>query len=234
MTRGQLIWNILLGLLSGPVIAGLALLLPLGVLTGVSAVLDPSLAIDEFEPEKELLLPFVLIAALIAAANVRLAFVMSHDRKAGRLFEVTTDCYAEDPSAAENIHGHPGKRFALDFIQYLTTTNDGAKLSIGDPIGEDYGWGFWIEERGFSPLWAAFAHEGRSNAEDRSENFILAITLEPPLMPWRRLSYKPDFALRDEIERRLIEFLYSRGMSFSTEAGEWVDPEPKTQPAPRF
>lgn len=233
MTRGQLIWNILLGLLSGPVIAGLVLLLPLGVLTGVSAVLDPSLAIDEFEPEKELLLPFILIAMLITAANVRLAVVMSRDRKAGRLFEVATDRYAGDPSGAENVHGHPGKRFALDFIQYLTTS-EGPSVSIGDPIGEDYGWGFWIEEKGFSPLWAAFAHEGRSSAENGSENYILAITLEPPLMPWRRLFYKPDFALRDEIERRLIEFLYSRGMSFSTVAEDWVDPEPKTQPAPRF
>lgn len=233
MTRGQLIWNILLGLLSGPVIAGLALLLPLGVLTGVAAVLDPSLAMYEFAPEEDLLLPFVLIAALISAANVRLALVMSRDRKAGRLFEVSTDRYADDPSGAENIHGHPGKRFALDFIQFLATS-EGPGVSIGDPVGEDYGWGFWIEEKGFSPLWAAFAHEGRSTVDERSETYILAITLEPPLMPWRRLSYKPDFALRDEIERRLIEFLYSRGMSFSTEAEDWVDPEPKTQPAPRF
>lgn len=233
MTRGQLIWNILLGLLSGPVTAGLVLLLPLGVLTGVAAALDPSLAMYEFAPEEDLLLPFVLIAALISAANVRLALVMSRDRKAGRIFEVSTDRYADDPSGAENVHGHPGKQFALDFIQFLARS-EGPGVSIGDPASEDYGWGFWIEEKGFSPLWAAFAHDGRSTVDDRSETYILAITLEPPLMPWRRLFYKPDFALRDKIERRLIEFLYSRGMSFSTEAEDWVAPKPKTEPAPRF
>lgn len=233
MTSRQLIWNVLLALLSGPVIAALVLLLPLGVLTGVSAVLDPSLAMYEFAPEEDLLLPFILIAMLISAANVRLALVMSHDRKGGRLFEVTTDRYIDDPSGAENIHGHPGKQFALDFIQFLTTS-EGPGVTIGDPVGEDYGWGFWIEEKGFSPLWAAFAHEGRSTADDRADSYILAITLEPPIMPWLRLVYKPDFALRDEIERRLIEFLYSRGMTFTTEAEDWVDPEPRSQPAPRF
>jgi hypothetical protein len=233
MTRRQLIWNVLLALLSGPVIAALVLLLPLGVLTGVSAVLDPSLAMYEFTPEEDLLLPFILITMLISAANVRLALVMSHDSRGGRLFEVTTDRYTNDPSGGENIHGHPGKQFALDFIQFLTTS-EGPGVTIGDPVGEDYGWGFWIEEKGFSPLWAAFAHEGRSTVDECADSYILAITLEPPIMPWRRLVYKPDFALRDETERRLIEFLYSRGMTFTSEAGDWVDPEPRSQPEPRF
>ncbi|GLI92731.1 hypothetical protein [Methylocystis echinoides] len=231
--RKRLISNVVLGLLSGPVLAGLVLLVPLAVLTGLSAVLDPSLAMYEFVPEEALLLPFLLIAVLISVANARLAVVMSHDRKAGRLFEVTTDRYADDPSGKENIHGHPGKQFAVDLIEYLAT-REGPRISLGDPVGEDYGWGFWIEEKGFSPLWVAIAHAGRPDADERAEDYILAITLEPPLLPWRRLAYKPDFALRDEIERQLIEFLHTRRMPFVTEAEDWVDPEPKTQPAPRF
>lgn len=231
--KKQLVWNVLLGLLSGPVLAGLLMLVPLAMLTGLSAVLDPSLAMYEFVPEEELLLPFLLIAGLISAANARLAVVMSRDRKAGRLFEVTTDRYASDPSGKDNIHGHPGRQFAQDFIHYLAT-REGPGVALGEPVGEDYGWGFWIEEKGFSPLWVAIAHSGRRTPDEPDEDYVLAITLEPPLLPWRRLRYRPDFALRDEVERQLIEFLHERRMRFVTEAEDWVDPERKTQPAPRF
>ncbi len=233
MTRARMVWKILLALLSGPALAALILLLPLGVLTGVYVALDPSLAMYEFTPEEELLIPFALLSALISAANMRLAVVMSRDRNAGRVFEATTDRYAGDPSGAQNVHGHPGRQLAQEFIGFLRA-QDGARLELGAPVAEDYGWGFSIGEKGFSPLWVAVAHAGRPLPDEQAEDYILAVTLEPPLLPWRRLVYKPDFALRDEIERRLIEFLYSRGVRFVTEAEDWVDPEPKTHPAPRF
>ncbi len=233
MTRGRLIWRIVLALLSGPALAALVLLLPLGVLTGVYVAIDPSLAMYEFTPEEELLIPFALLAALISAANVRLAVVMSRDRNAGRVFEATTDRYAGDPSGAQNVQDHSGQQLAQEFSEFLKA-QDGARLKLGEPVAEDYGWGFPIGEKGFSPLWVAVAHAGRPLPDEPAEDYILAVTLEPPILPWRRLVYKPDFALRDEIERRLIEFLYSRGVSFVTEAEDWVDPEPRTHPAPRF
>lgn len=234
MTR-KLFWEIVLGLLSGPLLATLILLVPFGVLTGVYVVLDPSLAMYEFTPEIELLVPFVMLAVLISAANVRLAFVMSRDRNAGRVFEATTDRYVGDTSGAQNIHGHPGKLFALEFSQFLKDRH-GARITVGEPSGEDYGWGFRIGEKGYSPLWVAIAHSGRSAPDEPAEDYAIAVTLEPPLLPWKRLSYKPDFALKNEIERRLIEFLDSKNIRFVTEAEDWVDPEPATtqQSSPRF
>lgn len=233
MTRGQLIWNILLGAISGPILAAVILLVPLGVLTGVSAALDPSLAMYEFTAEEELLLPFILIAGLISAANVRLAVVMSRDKRAGRIFEIATDAYASDPSGDENMHGHRGKQLAEEFARYLGE-REGAALQIGEASDEDYGWGFWIGETGFSPLWVAVAHSGPSESDETKDDFALAVTLEPPVAPWRRLVYKPDFALRDRVEDHLAEFLARRGLGYATEAEDWVDPEPKTQPAARF
>ncbi|WP_424362049.1 hypothetical protein [Methylocystis parvus] len=233
MTRGQLIWNILLGVISGPTLAALILLVPFGVLTGVSAALDPSLAMYEFTPEQELLVPFILIAGLISAANVRLAVVMSRDKRAGRIFEIATDAYAGDPSGEENMHGHPGKQLAEEFARYLGE-REGDALQIGDAEGEDYGWGFWIGEKGFSPLWVAVAHFGPSEQDETKDDYVLAVTLEPPVTPWRRLVYKPDFALRDRVEDHLAEFLAWSGLRYATEAEDWVDPEPKTHPAARF
>lgn len=232
MTRGEFVWNLLAGLISGPLISGLILLLPLGVLTGIAVVLDPSLAMFEFTPEEELLIPFVLLAVLISTANVRLAVVMSRDERSGRLFEVSTDRYVDDPSGAEHVHGHRGRKFAMELIAFLAERDTDLKES--EALDEDYGWGFWIAEKGFSPLWVAIAHERQPNEAERTEAYLVAVTLEPPLMPWRRLTYKPDFALRDRVEGRLIEFLTSRGLSYTMEAEDWFDPEPNTQPAARF
>jgi len=69
MERKQYLQNILLGLLSGPLLAALILLVPMGILTGLSVVLDPSLAMYEFVPEEALVVPFTILAVLISAAN---------------------------------------------------------------------------------------------------------------------------------------------------------------------
>jgi hypothetical protein len=233
MTKTRLIWNIFLAFLSGPILAALVLLIPFGMLTGMDVALDLSLAMNEFEPEEDLLVPFVLLAGLISAANIRLAVLMSRDRRAGRVFEATTDRYADDPSGEQNVHGHPGRQFAEEFRAFLAA-RFGARLTLGEPLGEDYGWGFWIGEEDFSPLWVAVAHSGRPRPGERDEDYILAVTLEPPIMPWRRLTYNPDFRLRDDVERSLFDFLNEKGVRFVTEAEDFVDPEPTTHPPPRF
>jgi len=222
---------ILLGILSGPFLAALILLIPLGVLVGLSAVVNPSLAIDEFVPEEELILPFVLIAGLISAANARLASLMTSD--ATRIFEVTTSRYRNDPSSEGHMHGHRGRQFALDLIKFLEHGDAlGAKLSA--PAQEDYGWRFSIQRKGFSPLWLAVAQVGEPDDDSPTDEYVLAATLEPPLLPWSRLVYRPDFALRKDVERRLVDFLRINGLSFETDVEEWVDPEPNTDPSPRF
>lgn len=225
--------DLLLALLSGFVLAAIVLLIPLGILTGLSVVLDPSLAMFEFVPEEELLIPFLLLALLISAANVRLVVVMARDRKAGRVLRVTTDRYADDPSGADNIHGHPGRAFAEELKAFLRA-RESRRVSLGPSTGEDYGWGFWIGEDDYSPLWLAIAHGGRPDEDARAEEYVIAVTLEPPLMPWRRLAYRPDFDLRDEIERQVKEFLANNHIAFKVEVEDWVDPEPKPQTAPRF
>ena len=233
MERKQHLQNILLGLLSGPLLAALILLVPMGILTGLSVVLDPSLAMYEFVPEEVLLVPFILLAVLISSANVRLAVVMSRDTKAGRIIKVRTDRYVDDPSGAQNVHGHRGRAFADELKHFIARREDKA-VSLSKPIGEDYGWGFWLREKAFSPVWVAIAHTGSPKDDESVEEYIVAITLEPPILPWRRLTYKPDFALRDKIALRLTEFLTSKNIPFVTETQEWVDPEPKTDPEARF
>lgn len=233
MERKSNLQDILLGLVSGPLLALLVLLIPLGILTGLSVVLDPSLAMFEYVPEEELLLPFILLAALISAANVRLAVVMARDDKAGRIVRLRTKRYVDDPSGAQNIHGHRGRLFADELRGFIARHED-HPVSLSRPVGEDYGWGFWVRENAFSPVWVAIAHTGTSKDDNGVEEYIVATTLEPPLMPWSRLRYRPDFKLRDEVEQRVTEFLTENGVPFAIEAEEWVDPEPHSQRPPQF
>jgi hypothetical protein len=227
------IGSVLVGLASGPLLAALILLIPLGVLTGLTAALNPSLAIDEFAPEEELVIPFILIAALISAANARLAWIMSPRPQTDRLINVTTERYIDDPSGQRHAHGHRGRQFALDLIQFLGAQNRDS-VAFGAPETEDFGWKFWIRRKDFSPLWLVVAHVAERKNDKPVDEYILAATLEPPLLPWRRLAYKPDFSLRDEIEGELLEFLRVNGLSFTADVGQWVDPEPKMSPGPMF
>jgi hypothetical protein len=225
--------NILAALASGPVLAALTLLIPLGVLTGLTAAINPSLAIDEAAPEEELVIPFILIAALISAANVRLAWIMSGHTKTGRLVKVTTARYIHDPSGEQHSHGHRGRQLALDFIRF-SAAQSGDAVAFGAPEMEDFGWKFWIRRKDFSPLWMVVAHVAEPSIDNPVEEYIAAVTLEPPFLPWRRLSYKPDFSLRNEVERQFLEFLRVNSLSFSTDIDRWVDPEPKISPGPMF
>ncbi len=232
MTTKQ-IKNVLAALASGPLLAGLLLLVPLGVLTGLNAALDPSLAIDEFAPEEELVIPFLLLATLISAANVRLASVMSHGSETGRLFGVVTVRYKNDPCGELHAHGHRGRQLALDFQEFLMRRED-KPLTLGPPVAEDYGWKFPVERKDFSPLWVLVAHVGQGDVDKPADEFIVSVAFEPPLLPWRRFAYRPDFVLRDKVESQFMEFLRANDLSVDINFEQWMDPEPGVNSGPMF
>lgn len=225
--------KVLAGLASGPILAGLILLAPLGVLTGLNAALDPAMAIDEFAPEEELLIPFLLLAILISAANGRLAWVMSQESAAGRLFRVSTDHFLADASSHLHAHGHRGRQLALDFKTFLEHRDNGS-LSFGELTQEDYGWKFSIGRKDFSELWVLVAHVERTENVAPADEFVLTIAFEPPFLPWRRLAYDPDFSLYHEMERQLTNFLRVEELPFTVEFEPWVDPEPGINSGPMF
>lgn len=225
--------NVLLGLLSGPVWAGLILLIPLGVLTGLNVALDPSLAIDEFAPEEELFIPFLLLALLFSAANGRLAWVMSRERVAEQLFKVTTERFLSDPSSSFHAHGHRGRQLALDLKKYLADEVDGSVI-YGEVAEEDYGWRFDARRKDFSEVRILIAHVGQPDGETRVDEYVLTVVFEPPFLPWRRLTYEPDFDLYREMKRHITQFLRVNDLSFVVEREQWVDPEPGMNTGPMF
>lgn len=214
-TRAASARTVLLAAISGPLLATLILLPPFGLLTLVLAFFDPKLAVYRAAPVWVTLSPWVALAALISAGNVRLARLLAADEGAGRIFRIATDRYAGDPSAKENVNGFPGRRIVEDFIAFVSERETGA--DIGAPIAEDYGWGFWIGSPGFAPVWTAFSFAGPVDEGGTSEEYVASVNLEPPFLPWKRLAFEPDIALRDRLEAHLADFLAANVIPFTTE-----------------
>lgn len=224
---------VLAGLASGPILAALILLVPLGVLTGLNVALDPSLAIDEFAPEEELFVPFILLSVLISVGNARLAWVMSRESEPERLYKVTTERFLADPSSEMHMHGHRGRQLAADFKTFLAGSDDGT-LNFGELVEEDYGWKFSINRKDFSELWIRIAHVRQPAGDKKSDHYVLTVAFEPPFLPWRRLAYEPDFPLHHEAERQLVKFLRINDLPFVIDLEPWVDPEPGMNAGPMF
>lgn len=233
IVAARAIRKVLVGLASGPILAGLILLVPLGVLTGLNVALDPSLAIDEFAPEEELLIPFLLLAILISAANGRLAWVMSDARAPGKLFKVTTERFLSDPSSGLHAHGHRGRSLALDLKKFLADEDNG-DLIFGELVEEDYGWKFSVRRKDFSEIWIVIAHTGQAEGEKRVDEYVLTVVFEPPFLPWNRLVYQPDFYLYKDVGQRLTKYLRVNDLAFVVELERWVDPEPGMNAGPMF
>lgn len=218
----KLVLPVLGMLLGAAVLSTLILLLPFGLLVAVIALFDPRLTPLVRLPGWLLLSPWVLLTGLIAAGMLRPWWLLQRDPRArggDRIWRVRTDRHADDPSGADNVNDMPGREFVADYVAAVRAARP--DLSCGDPIAEDYGWGVWIAAEG-APAWVAFSYAGREEGS-RLDETVISVTLEAPPMPWRRLRWRPDFALRDAIEGILEDFLRREGIPF--EMG--VEPGPR-------
>ncbi len=198
-------------------LATLALLLPFGLAVGLHALIDPEMTLLRRIPGLVLLSPWLALTAVIAAGMLRPWWLLRQDPRrgqGGRFWRVRTARYADDPSGAETVNDTPGRAFLTDYLAAVAAARP--EFDRGVPIPEDYGWGAWVAAGG-SPAWVAFSAAGR--AEDRTDETVIAVVLEPPPMPWQRLRWRPDFALRDALEAILEGFLRREGIAFAVETG---------------
>lgn len=210
---GAVVW----ALISGPLLATVLLFLPFGLLTGALALADPRLAIYRSVPAWVLFSPWIALAALISLANLRLVVIEAQDPGSDCGLRVITDRFRGDPSGAETVNGNPGRCFAEE-VRAFIAQQEGSSVAVGEPIGEDYGWGFWIGSRNRAPIWIAFSYVGPLEGGSTAEETVLSVNLEAPLLPWKRLAFKPDRALRNRLQRHLRAFCVANGISFTEES----------------
>ncbi len=233
----HLFWDILLGLVSGPLVAALLLLIPLGALTGLTVALDPNLDMYEFAPEEELLVPWGILAAMISIANIHVALVNAAVPRPSQIFTIRTEKYrttdvdgettAEPPQEREMFSVHAGMdtgwrhgRHLVDDMVSFIGARKPEDVEISAPEAEDYGWSFTVGTKNLYPLQVAVSFVDVVDHVRDIEEYELSVDFDPPMLPWKRFGYQPDVALRDRIEADIVGFLTSQGVSFTAEPEE--------------
>jgi hypothetical protein len=233
----HLFWDILLGLLSGPLIAALLLLIPLGALIGLTVAIDPNLDMYEFAPEEELLIPWAILAVMLSVANIHVAVVNAAVSRPSQIFTIRTEKYqgaegdaaeeGEKPQEREVFSAHAGmdtgwrhgRHLVADMVAYIGALEP-EDVVIETPEAEDYGWSFMIGTRNQYPLQVAISFVDVVDHVRDIEEYELSVDFDPPLLPWKRFTYQPDVALRDRVEAHIVDFLKGKGVAFSMEAEE--------------
>jgi len=217
MSRSGLMGGLLGALLSGPLIATLVLFLPFGFLTMAMALFDPKLGMLKENNAWVVLAPWYLLSILISVANARLVVLEYVGKKSVQSYlRVKTRKFAGDESGRDNINGLPGKMFVEVMREFLARFD--ASLDVGEPIAEDYGWGFWIARNPQAPpLWVAVSYCGREDETDGEDEYVVSVNDEAPILPWKRLVYVPDRNLQETIRHSLADCLTQNGIPFTTE-----------------
>jgi hypothetical protein len=233
----HLFWDILLGLVSGPMIAALLLLIPLGALTGLTVALDPNLDLYEFAPEEELLVPWAILAVMISIANIHVALVNAAVSRPSQIFTIRTEKYRTTGPEEEETTTRPqeremfsvhagmdtgwrhGRHLVEDIVAYIGA-REPEEVVIDPPEAEDYGWSFMIGTRNLYPLQVAISFVDVVDHVRDIEEYELSVDFDPPFLPWKRFSYQPDVALRDRVEGHIVDLLKSKGVSFTMESEE--------------
>jgi hypothetical protein len=87
-------------------------------------------------------------------------------------------------------------------------------VKVGVPLSEDYGWGFWVGATGRAPVWVALSWMGPVAEGSRVEQTSVSVSVEAPVLPWKRLKYEPDYELRDRVQGHLRGFFTSSAIGF--------------------
>jgi hypothetical protein len=84
-------FDILVSFISGPLIATLLLLIPLGVLIGLFEVIDPAFVAYEFIPEEILFFPWLFLCITISFINIRATYLLGLLDKSSVFYLLRTD-----------------------------------------------------------------------------------------------------------------------------------------------
>jgi hypothetical protein len=112
--------------------------------------------------------------------------------------------------------------FGEDFAAWLRdqiSDLTAAGFTLGQPIQEDYGWGFWAT-KGTDPFWIALGFCGEGPTEEPGE-WNVSVTYDPGLSVMKRLFHKPDGNALALLRERIRDLLRSTsGIRVVAEGGE--------------
>ena len=211
----KLNWSAIEAIISGPVYAALLLLIPFGMLTALSVVMDPGFMVYEFLPEELLFIPWVILSVFISLGNIRISNIRGSIHGKNRIITITN-------IMAENYMKNNGEFFldkiAKDIGSYIEESNQKNIKSLTTKIRE-YGSDIIVEDNENQILSIAVSSSAWSSTNKKSNSIIVEVlvSLEPPFFPWSRIKYNGNLDLKQKIEESIENYLKKMQFSYSIE-----------------
>ena len=208
-------FDIFLGIISGPIISTLVLLLPFGILVGLFEVLDPAFVAYEYLPEEILFFPWLIILIIISAINTRVAYLMRKLDISSRVYFLNTDKFFMRPEDRLEEDEYPGRLICNEFYRFVKKSVSDISCTI--PEHRDYGWSFQFDKDINSIIEISFALVGFSDKNPHLEEYEISIDYLPPLNPFYRISFLPNPVYQEEVCLYLRNFTSYYEVNLKTE-----------------
>lgn len=207
--------DILLALISGPVVSTLLMLIPLGILIGLFEVLDPAFVAYEYVPEEILFIPWIMILLFISFVNVRAVYLLKNLERASSSYMLETTLFYTPPEDRLDQDEYPGKLICREFQLYLMNMFPDFSCSITSH--KDYGWAFTVDTDINSMIEISFSFAGINESQPNKEKYEVTIDYSPPLNPFYRISFSPNVSTYDKVHGALIKFMSKNEIELKSE-----------------
>lgn len=208
-------FDILLALISGPIVSTLVMLIPLGVLVGLFEVIDPAFVAYEYVPEEILFIPWILGVIFISYVNTRATYLLNNLESASTSYIIETGLFYTPPEDRFELDEFPGKTICNEFKSFMIKILPGASCSM--PSHKDYGWSFTINNDINSMIEITFSFIGIDELNPHIEKYEVTIDFSPPLNPFHRVSFSPDVSTYEKVLDALKAFLSTNGIDIRQE-----------------
>lgn len=208
-------FDILLALISGPIVSTLLMLIPLGVLIGLFEVIDPAFVAYEYVPEEILFIPWIIVLLFISFVNLRSTYLLKGLDRPSSTYEIATNLFYTPPEDRFDLDEYPGKNICNEYKSYLIVTVP--DVSCSEVSHKEYGWCFVIDNDVNSIIEVSFSFAGIDELNPRVEKYEITIDYLPPLNPFYRISFSPNVSTYAEIDDALKSFLSGNGIQLAVD-----------------
>lgn len=203
-------------IISGPLYAGILLIIPFGMLTALSVVMDPSFVIYEFLPEELLFIPWLILSIFISLGNIRVSSICGSDSGKKRIITISNTNI--EKYMKRNIN-NVSENIAQDIYICIDKMKSKQIKSLTNRRRE-YGIDIVVEDTSNQIISIAVSSTSRGSGDINGFNIIveLLVSFEPPFFPWNRIKYNGNIELKMQIEESIESFLKKMQFNYLSEA----------------
>jgi hypothetical protein len=209
-------WRIFEAIISGPLYAGIILIIPFGMLTALSVVMDPSFVIYEFLPEELLFIPWFILSIFISLGNIRVSNICGSESGKKRIITISnTNIEKYMKRSINNV----SENIAQDIYICIDKMKSKQIKSLTNRIRE-YGIDIVVEDTSNQIISIAVSSSSRGIGDVKGLNIIveLLVSFEPPFFPWNRIKYNGNIELKMQIEESIEDFLKKMQFNYLIES----------------